>query len=523
MKKLMARRLRKVVMVVMMMVVSVGGHAHDFQVGGMFYNITSAEGAEVEVTYEAAEDAGYTGAVVIPSSVTNGGVTYTVTAIGDSCFRFSTELTSVTIPGSIRRIGKDPFTGCAALSRINVDSDNTTFTSVAGVLYTAGSDTLKAFPAGKNTDGFAIPEGVRVIGTAAFAGCESIGAVTIPQSVTAIGAWAFAGCENLEEIAIPGSVTTIGEGAFAACSSVATITMGEGVESIGSWALFFCTSIEEVTLPATLTTVGRGAFAGCTSLITISVAAGSTTFTSKDGILYTADGTTLISCPGGKSMGRLAIADGVTAIEPYALYYCSGIIGLTIPEGVTTIGDHTLCYCTSLLAVTIPEGVTAIGDYSFENCSHLTTITLPTTMESIGYAAFYDCTALTDVICRSDTPPACIGGYFFSAETYTAATLHVPEGAAEAYATADGWENFITTAYMEAGIDQTTVEGMTFTIAGRTVNIRGAEGAAALYSIGGVMCAHTTTNNGSSTLTAPAPGVYILKVGTEVMKISIPR
>ena len=48
-----------------------------------------------------------------------------------------------------------------------------------------------------------LPEGLKVIGTAAFRGCKKLTSVTIPNSVETIGNRAFADCPELTSVTIP--------------------------------------------------------------------------------------------------------------------------------------------------------------------------------------------------------------------------------------------------------------------------------------------------------------------------------
>ena len=69
---------------------SLAANAHDFEVGGIYYDITSSADLTVEVTYRGSSsgsyDNEYSGAVTIPSTVTYNSKTYSVTSIGNYAF-----------------------------------------------------------------------------------------------------------------------------------------------------------------------------------------------------------------------------------------------------------------------------------------------------------------------------------------------------------------------------------------------------------------------------------------------------
>ena len=89
--------------------------AHDFEVDGIYYNITSEERKTVEVTDPSDKkvvDGGYKfykDVVFIPEKVSYGGKEYTVTAIGETAFSLNDELLSVVMPNSIVSIGQFAF------------------------------------------------------------------------------------------------------------------------------------------------------------------------------------------------------------------------------------------------------------------------------------------------------------------------------------------------------------------------------------------------------------------------------
>ena len=65
-------------------------HAYDFEVSGIYYNITSSADKTVRVTYKLSSYysyySDYAGTIVIPNEVTYNSITYNVTSIGDYAF-----------------------------------------------------------------------------------------------------------------------------------------------------------------------------------------------------------------------------------------------------------------------------------------------------------------------------------------------------------------------------------------------------------------------------------------------------
>ena len=197
-------------------------------------------------------------------------------------------------------------------------------------------------------------------------------------------------------ITIPYGVTSIGEDAFSWCNSLTSVTIPNGVTSIGDGAFRNCYSLTSVTIPKSVTSIGYGPFTECYKLTEIRVSAGNTHFKSIDGILFTADGKTLIQVPRGKGLTEYTIPDGVTSIGDDAFSHTS-LTSVTNPNSVTSIGDDTFSWCESLTSVTIPDSVTSIGDVAFEYCDSLTSVTIPNSVTSIGDDTCSWCESLTSV------------------------------------------------------------------------------------------------------------------------------
>ena len=109
--------------------------AHNFEVGGIFYNITSSTEKTVAVTYKGyfydTYHNEYTGDVTVPSSVEYNGETYSVTSIGDCAFQYCSGLTSIEIPGSVTSIGDYAFFGCTVLTSIEIPGSVTSIGNYA--------------------------------------------------------------------------------------------------------------------------------------------------------------------------------------------------------------------------------------------------------------------------------------------------------------------------------------------------------------------------------------------------------
>ena len=471
-----------------------------FEADGIYYDITSSSDKTVAVA-----SGNYSDDVTIPATVTNEGIEYRVTAIGNYAFQYCENLTSVTIPESVTAIGKEAFYFCTGLTEFKGKFATDDHCSLIV------NDTLFiAFAPKCEVTEYVIPNGVKTIGDEAFYNCTGLASVTIPESVTAIGNGAFRGCMSLEkfegkfastdnrclvvrdtlvafapsglsEYIIPDGVTTIGVWAFYDCQELTSVTIPESVTSIGNYAFMYCWDLTSITIPESVTSIGSSAFASCTGLSSVTI--GNSVTSIGDGAFYGCTGLTefkgkfatddhcslivndtlFIAFAPKCEVTEYVIPNGVRTIGDWAFDGCTGLTSVTIPDGVTFIGRNAFSSCKSLTSVTIGESVTTIGNRAFASCKSLTSVTIPDGVTFIGGHAFSFCTGLTSVtipdgvtyigecafydcdgltsVTAYNPTPVDIR-YAFLYVNCENCTLYVPAESVELYKAAEGWKEF---------------------------------------------------------------------------------
>ena len=272
-----------------------------------------------------------------------------VTSIGDYAFCSHTQLGFITFPSSVTEIGVDALAYCPALGDIYVADNNPNFSSIEGVLFNKLQTDLILYPSNRYSDTYTLPP----------------------------------------------SVTTIENNAFYECNQLTDITIPEGVTTIFSLAFAYSQNLPDITIPASVTQLSSDAFIGCSGLENIYVAAGSLHYSSINGVLFNAAGTSLVAYPCGRA-GGYTVPDNVMEIQEYAFFRCDQLTDITLPESLSVIHNHAFQFSNGLKEITFPEGIVSIGSFSFQTCTNLSKITLPKTLTSIGRRAFYGC-PLTDV------------------------------------------------------------------------------------------------------------------------------
>ncbi len=381
--------------------------AYDFMVDGIAYNI-NADNISVTVTSENPQPSenvfvkaysGEKGELTIPETVTYGGTTYAVTAIGRAAFVNCVGFTgTLTIANSVKEIGAYAFWYCTGFEALNLGNSVTTIDSYA------------FFECGGFKGSLVLPNSLTTIGESAFRDCRGFtGTVTIPSSVTSINGAVFNNCTGLDRLTVASDNPTYDSRDN--CNAVietATNTLVCGIKTF--------------SIPNSVTAIGAKAFDSCSEF----------------------------------PIGALTIPSSVTSIGFCAFYNCRGITGsLIIPEGVNRIEDHAFYNCVGLTGVfAIPNTLTHIGEKVFTSCRfktlaltgegdfNLTTGDLPGAYSVFVQSGVTSLNGLkikpsSKVYSYAATAPACEDAF-----SQYSATLHVPQNSLASYFNAPSWSKF---------------------------------------------------------------------------------
>ena len=170
--------------------------------------------------------------------------------------------------GTLTISGEGQMDDCQDFSEINGES-------IERIIVEEGATSISSFAFSFCADltSVTLPDSLKEICIGAFSFCESLREIKIPANVTAIGKSTFCGCWNLTEIILPEKLFELGDNAFSNCASLQTIKIPAGVHELGGGVFKGCESLTSVTLPGRLAKIGASAFEGCESLTEIKIPA----------------------------------------------------------------------------------------------------------------------------------------------------------------------------------------------------------------------------------------------------------
>ncbi len=306
--------------------------------------------------------------VDIPSTVTDGGVTYDVTGIANFALGGgSQQLTSVNLPNTLISIGQQ------ALS-----SNNFTGIVLPNSLTTIGDYAFQS----NQLQGLTIPSNVTTIGNGAFRGNPLVSitslATTPPTITTEAGnedSFAMGGDRSGIGLTIPAGTTGVyvsDTGALWTGFNTVTENLNVGDTYVYDFITYEITSVANSNVKA----IDYDMAGGTNVTIPTTIPNGQITY------VVTEIGQSAFS---QKNLIDVSIGSSISSIGPFA-FFDNNITAVTIPDGITSI-ELGVFRDNSLTSIIIPDGVTSIASDAFRD-NAITSVTLPNTLTSVGIQAF---------------------------------------------------------------------------------------------------------------------------------------
>ncbi len=308
--------------------------AYDAVKDGFYYNILSENTAEV-VNCDHTGDVTLPDAATLTVKTTDGEeleLDCSIVAVAENGF-VGSGITSVTIPSSIKSIGKNAFSECGGLQTVNLSG------------------------------------GTKIISDGAFDNCAALSDIQFTGGVEEIDG--FDRCTALTSIEFKEGTKTIS--GFNECSGLQSVSFPKSVRTI--------TGFEK----SSIKTVNISDIAAWCSVDKSDSTFGRSNWQSPTYDLYL----------NGAKVKNLKIPNGVSEIATNAFEFTS-IESVSIPSSVKVINREAFSSCHNLTEITLNEGLQQIGPFAF-CASRITNITIPSSVKKIEMHAFNKCNLLTEV------------------------------------------------------------------------------------------------------------------------------
>lgn len=344
--------------------------------------------------------------VTIPEYAPNGD---RVIAIGEHAFYDNEDITSITLPLSVKTIHANAFSENSSLLSVNLGSvetiGNSAFINCNNLETVTGLDSLSdlqahAFYSCRALQSISLSGALRTIGEYALSG-TGLTSVTVPYNVTSMGEGIFENCYSLVSAAIDCSVSYLPANTFRECSSLETVSLPYGMIEIGESA-FEHSALAHITLPETIERIETAAFFQCQELERVFIPYATTSISNN--AFY--ECSSLHTVYWGRTEGELgyvSIGNSNQDLRDAPNQYF-GFYNVYFSENDD--GTYTLnaAYPDNreefVIPDTAPNGkkITVISNRCFKDNQQLQTITIPLSVTKIDFEAFDGCVGLKKII-----------------------------------------------------------------------------------------------------------------------------
>lgn len=341
--------------------------------------------------------------------------------IGDSAFSLCFSLESITIPSTVRIIGKEAFKYCIKLATVDFQPN--------------GESQLEeirdfAFYRCAKLKSIILPPTLKKIGQSAFSSCQCLEELTFLgvelSQLEEISDSAFYQCKKLPSITIPSSVRIIHSKAFYLCNNLDFIhflTDSNGLshlETIGDSAFFNCNKLKIVDIPASIKSVHSGGISYCSQLKSVTFLSDVTHQSFLQDLSYSSffgnGNLRSISIP--ITNHRFSVYNNLFIIEKNQLgdldnstiiFALNKLKKAVVPPFIKTIGSCAFSACKMLESFIVDTDLNGqanlkeIKSKAFGKCLRLRSVSIPTQLQDCCPDCFDDCKSLS-ILSICDSP-----------------------------------------------------------------------------------------------------------------------
>lgn len=422
--------------------------------------------------------------IIIPETVANNNITYTVTSVEYQAFYYC-DATYIELPNTVTEIKEQGISTCSNLVNLKLSTNLKKLDRFA-------------FYNCKKLTTITLPEGIEAIPASCFAQCEALTTIILPSSIKSIangafyktpiteftfpalcesvGSNAFQLCPNLNKVTLNSSITSFGEGAFRSCVQLTSVNLeaAKQLSKLSDLMFLDCEKLTDIIIPINIKEFGISVFSG-TNISAFKIDADNKNLVIIDEAIYSSDKKMLHAFPskslaktyvvidgcigigGGafenSSVKKITLPDGIRALDKFA--FCNSMLEeINFPASLVFMGEQALAG-TQFTSITLPENMIDINYALLAMSLKLQSVTIPASIKTIYSCAFKGCTALREVHCLGAIAP-----YLelydeddnpFGYIDRDIVDVTVPKGRIEAYKK-EGWDTFSKFADTEKAV-----------------------------------------------------------------------
>ena len=228
-------------------------------------------------------------------------------------------LEMISIPSSVKKIGKQAFSNC--------DIETVEFRGSLSDWLKIELDAIVSNP---------LHNGARLYVWENGAIKRVEGDITVPSDVEKIE-YGFVGIEGVDTLVIPSNVKSVGDGSFV-FSEIKKITVISAATHLSDCAFKDAVALEEVTLPSGTAAIPSNMFFNA------------------------------------QALKKVNLPDSLKTVESWAFCDCYSLEELALPDGTEDIGERAFKGCVKLRRITLGKGIKKIQNSAFACCEALTNI-----------------------------------------------------------------------------------------------------------------------------------------------------